>query len=356
MARVELIGLQKQWDTSTAVDGLDLTIEDGEFVAILGPSGCGKSTTLFMLAGIYLPTDGEIRFDGVRVNEVEARHRNIGIVFQSYALYPNMSVLGNIMFPLRFQKIPDAETRAREAADMVQVGDLLDRRPSQLSGGQQQRVALARALVKQPNLLLLDEPLSNLDATLRLTMRAEIRRITRSIGVTTILVTHDQLEATTMADRVICMRAGRIEQSGGSEDLYHRPDTLFVAGFMGSPPMNLIAGEVRNGALTVQGQRLAVPGAGDGRRTIGIRPELLQASADGLPADIMHVEQLGREILYTCSTAFGDVRFLEAVAHPSWHAGERVRLAFAPEHSIVFDMHGARMTDVHAELEMRIDA
>ena len=219
MARVELIGLQKQWDTSTAVDGLDLTIEDGEFVAILGPSGCGKSTTLFMLAGIYLPTDGEIRFDGVRVNEVEARHRNIGIVFQSYALYPNMSVLGNIMFPLRFQKIPDAETRAREAADMVQVGDLLDRRPSQLSGGQQQRVALARALVKQPNLLLLDEPLSNLDATLRLTMRAEIRRITRSIGVTTILVTHDQLEATTMADRVICMRAGRIEQSGGSEDL-----------------------------------------------------------------------------------------------------------------------------------------
>ena len=195
---------------------------------MLGPSGCGKSTTLMMLAGIYQPTSGDITFDGARVNDVEARGRNVGIVFQSYALYPNMSVLENIMFPLRFKKIErgEAERRAREIAALVRIDVLLDRRPSQLSGGQQQRVALARALVKRPHLLLLDEPLSNLDAGLRLTMRTEIRRIQRELGVTTILVTHDQIEATTMADRVVVMNGGRVEQEGAAEDLYERPDTL----------------------------------------------------------------------------------------------------------------------------------
>ena len=222
MARIELKNLRKDWGEAAAVTGLDLSIEDGAFVAVLGPSGCGKTTTLLLLAGIYSPSAGEIAFDGARVNDVEARDRNIGIVFQSYALYPNMNVLQNVMFPLRFKHVEpaEAERRAREIAALVRIDPLLERRPSQLSGGQQQRVALARALVKQPHLLLLDEPLSNLDASLRLSMRTEIRRIQRELGVTTILVTHDQIEATTMADRIVVMNAGRIEQEGTAEDLY----------------------------------------------------------------------------------------------------------------------------------------
>lgn len=349
MAKVELKALSKVWDTATAVDKISLTIENGEFVAILGPSGCGKSTTLFMLSGVYLPTDGDILFDGARVNDVEARYRNVGIVFQSYALYPNMNALQNIMFPLRFQKIPDAEARAREMADLVQVSELLDRRPSQLSGGQQQRIALARALVKRPNLLLLDEPLSNLDATLRLTMRAEIRRITRELAVTTILVTHDQLEATTMADRVICMNAGKIEQVGTAEDLYVRPETLFVAGFIGSPPINLIDVEANNGEIPFGNNVLDITNA-NGRITLGLRPEMLRAAEAGMPAKVTHVEPMGRETLTTVETELGVLRILEAVAHPNWRVDETLSLAFRAEDSILFDNHGQRIEGATASL------
>ena len=205
---------------------MNLAIEDGEFVALLGPSGCGKSTSLLMLAGIYLPSGGELLFDGHVVNEVEARDRNVGIVFQSYALYPHMTRARQHPVSAALQEDAargGARAAHEAAADLVQVGELLDRRPSELSGGQQQRVALARALVKEPQLLLLDEPLSNLDATLRLTMRTEIKSLQEKLGVTTILVTHDQIEATTMADRIICMRDGRIEQVGTPDDLYLRP-------------------------------------------------------------------------------------------------------------------------------------
>src|SRR5437867_2795579 len=284
MARVELKNLRKEWLGATAaVAGVDLAIEDGAFVAVLGPSGCGKTTTLMMLAGIYQPTGGEITFDGARVNDVEARGRNVGIVFQSYALYPNMSVLDNIMFPLRFKTIErtDAERRAREIAALVRVDGLLDRRPSQLSGGQQQRVALARALVKRPHLLLLDEPLSNLDAGLRLTMRTEIRRIQREPGVTTILVTHDQIEATTMADRVVVMNGGRVEQEGAADDLYERPATLFVATFVGSPPINLFDGQAAGGMLAVNEARMSVSGSAQGAVVLGLRPEILRVGGDG---------------------------------------------------------------------------
>ncbi|MEO1307883.1 MAG: ABC transporter ATP-binding protein [Pseudomonadota bacterium] len=344
MAQVTLKELNKTWDQAVAVSGMNLTIEDGEFVAILGPSGCGKSTTLFMLAGIYLPTGGEILFDGTRVNDVEARHRNVGIVFQSYALYPNMSVLQNILFPTRFQKKPDAKERAHEMAEMVQITDLLDRRPSQLSGGQQQRVALARALIKRPNLLLLDEPLSNLDATLRLTMRAEIRRITRELGVTTILVTHDQLEATTMADRVVCMNAGRIEQVGRAEDLYLRPDTLFVAGFIGSPPMNLIP--------------LPKPGldAPDKAAKLGLRPEAIRPAEAGLPARVTHVEPMGREVLTTAETSLGALRFLEATTQSRWRAMDSLHLTFAHGDAILFDETGARLPGATARMIEQIHA
>ena len=336
MAQIELKALQKAWDDAVAVQDMNLTIEDGEFVAILGPSGCGKSTTLLMLAGLYLPTGGDILFDGTRVNEVEARHRNVGIVFQSYALYPNMSVLQNILFPTRFQQAPDAEKRAREMAEMVQINQLLERRPSQLSGGQQQRVALARALIKRPNLLLLDEPLSNLDATLRLTMRAEIRRITRDLGVTTILVTHDQLEATTMADRVVCMNAGRIEQIGRAEDLYLRPDTLFVAGFIGSPPMNLIS---------LPHPLIEEPSIA---RTLGLRPEALRPAETGLPAQVTHFEPMGREVLTTVQTPLGLLRFLEAGTQPLWQVGDSLHLTHARDDAILFDGTGARIPNATA--------
>ena len=273
MARIELKDLSKAWGEVVAVEGMDLVIEDGEFVAVLGPSGCGKSTTLFMLAGIYAPTGGALTFDGAVVNEVEARDRNVGIVFQSYALYPHMNVLQNIMFPLRFKSVPDDEARRRaeEAAQLVQVEELLDRRPAQMSGGQQQRVALARALVKQPQLLLLDEPLSNLDATLRLSMRTEIKKLQRQLGVTTILVTHDQIEATTMADRIICMSKGRIEQVGPPDDLYRRPSSMFVAGFVGAPPINLLQGEAANGSVAVNG--MALPRSGDASGDGDARPQ-----------------------------------------------------------------------------------
>jgi inositol-phosphate transport system ATP-binding protein len=339
MARIELKEVRKSWIGATAVERIDLTIEDGAFVAVLGPSGCGKTTTLLMLAGIYSPTGGEIAFDGARVNDVEARDLNVGIVFQSYALYPSMSVLDNIMFPLRFKKVEraQAEARAREIAALVRIDQLLDRRPAQLSGGQQQRVALARALVKRPHLLLLDEPLSNLDAALRLSMRTEIRRIQRELGVTTILVTHDQIEATTMADRIVVMNGGRVEQEGTAKDLYERPATLFVAGFVGSPPINVFEGEAQDGTLTVRDAQLRLSGSARGSVVLGIRPESLKVDAAGTSARLIAAEPMGREVLYTAEAPMGVVRFLEAGAEARHREGESVMLAFPPQEALLFD-------------------
>jgi inositol-phosphate transport system ATP-binding protein len=344
MARIELKNVSKQWVGGTAVERIDLKIDDGAFVAVLGPSGCGKTTTLLMLAGIYSPSAGDIAFDGARVNDVEARDRNVGIVFQSYALYPNMTVLENIMFPLRFKKVEgnEAERRAREIAGLVRIDALLDRRPSQLSGGQQQRVALARALVKRPHLLLLDEPLSNLDAALRLTMRTEIRRIQRELGVTTILVTHDQIEATTMADRIVVMNAGRVEQEGAAKDLYERPETLFVASFVGSPPINLFEGRAENGAIKVHQATLRLDGAASGNVVLGIRPESLHVNGTGTPAKIVAVEPMGREVLYSVDSALGLVHFIEAGAEARHREGQSVSVAFSPEDALLFDKTSGR--------------
>ncbi len=344
MARVELRGVTKRWGRVVAVDRMDLVIEDGEFVALLGPSGCGKSTTLFMLAGIYLPSEGDILFDGRRVNEVEARDRNVGIVFQSYALYPHMTVERNIMFPLRFKKVPreEARRRALEAARMVRVEELMDRLPAQLSGGQQQRVALARALVKEPQLLLLDEPLSNLDAALRLTMRSEIKRLQRETGVTTVLVTHDQIEATTMADRIVVMRAGRIEQIGTAEDLYRRPESLFVAGFIGAPPINLLHGRAEDGRLRLGEAALPLHGGATGTVVFGIRPEHLTIADDGIPAEVVDVEPMGRESLVLARTPLGELRALVPGARLPWKAGDRVHLAFDPADVLLFDAESER--------------
>ena len=351
MARIELKNLRKEWGGAIAVAGIDLAIADGDFVAVLGPSGCGKSTTLMMLAGIYQPSSGDITFDGARVNDVEARGRNVGIVFQSYALYPNMTVLENVMFPLRFKTIErsEAEKRARETAALVRIDGLLDRRPSQLSGGQQQRVALARALVKRPHLLLLDEPQSHLDAGLRLTMRTEIRRIQRELGVTTVLVTHDQIEATTMADRVVVMNGGRVEQEGAAEDLYERPATLFVATFVGSPPINLFDGLAAGGTLAVNEARLGVAGTAQGAVVLGLRPEILRVDGTGDSGKsisrITAVEPMGREVLYTADGAFGVIRFLEAGAEPRHREGDEVPLGFPAPSALLFDKASGRRLD-----------
>lgn len=252
--RVQLKNITKSFDKKTnVIDDLNLTINDGEFVALLGPSGCGKTTTMLMIAGIYQPDEGEIYFDDKKVNDLEPKDRQIGMVFQSYALYPHMTVLDNIVFPLKQQKVPKKERieRAKEAAEMVQLGHLLDRKPSELSGGQQQRVALARAIVKRPKLLLLDEPLSNLDARLRIEMRAEISRLQKKLGITTILITHDQEEAMTLADRIALMKDGKITQYDKPMKLYKEPNNLYVAKYIGSPPMNFIEGKITDDVLQV---------------------------------------------------------------------------------------------------------
>ena len=318
---------------------MDLAIEDGEFVAILGPSGCGKSTTLFMLAGIYSPTGGTLKFDEQIVNEVEAKDRNVGIVFQSYALYPHKSVRENILFPLKFKKVPDEEATRRvdTVANMVHVDELLDRRPSQLSGGQQQRVALARALVKEPQLLLLDEPLSNLDASLRLNMRTEIKRLQRQFNLTTILVTHDQIEATTMADRIICMSKGKIEQVGSPEDLYLRPASLFVATFIGAPPINVFDGEVADGKIKVGEMALESLGPVNGGVKLGIRPEHFRFGDQGMKGRVDQIEPMGRETLYIVESPLGAVRVLDPGTVITHAIGAEVRVGFDESSPLLFD-------------------
>lgn len=353
MASVEFRNVHKSFGSVQVIEDLNLIINDGEFVALLGPSGCGKSTSLFMLAGIYLPTDGDILFDGHRVNEVEARDRNVGIVFQSYALYPHLSVRDNIRFPLRFKNVAsdEVEKRVNDASELVRISELLDRRPSQLSGGQQQRVALARALVKNPTLLLLDEPLSNLDATLRLSMRTEIKILQERLGVTTILVTHDQLEATTMADRIICMREGRIEQIGSADDLYLRPSSLFVASFIGSPPINLLGGHVDGNTVRVGDSMFDISGAGAGAVTVGLRPEHLTFGDAGLSGRIVQIEPMGREILYVVDTVIGTVRVLEAGSVATHTVGKPMALTFSEANTLVFERDtGARIADARLHI------
>ena len=354
MAQITLDNVTKSWGETRVLKPLNLQIENGEFVAILGPSGCGKSTTLFLLAGLYAPSGGAISFDGHNVNRIDARDRNVGIVFQSYALYPNLTVRENIAFPLRFKTMgkEEAARRVDEAAKLVQIGTLLDRRPSQLSGGQQQRVALARALVKEPNILLLDEPLSNLDATLRISMRAELKSIQKRLGITTLIVTHDQIEAITMADRIICMNNGEIAQIGTPDDLYRRPDNLFVAGFIGTPPMNLLSGQGEGRSLHIGDAAFGLSGAYGGAATLGLRPEdltLVDPENAGFTGEVVTVEPLGREVFYGLATSAGLIHALEhgeAVQHAP---GAMVGITCKPERTLVFDASGNRITDLHVD-------
>ncbi len=284
MATVELDDVKKRFGATQVIHGVSVDIADGEFVVIVGPSGCGKSTLLRMVAGLETITEGEIRIGGRRVNETEPMDRDIAMVFQNYALYPHMSVRQNMAYGLKIAGTPKPEIEARvgEAARLLQLAPFLDRRPRQLSGGQRQRVAMGRAIVREPAVFLFDEPLSNLDAKLRVAMRLEIKELQAKLGITALYVTHDQVEAMTMADRMIVMNAGRAEQVGAPLDVYERPQTLFAAQFIGSPAMNILRGVAETGTVRLPNDAaLPIASGASGPLTLGIRPEHLRVDPDG---------------------------------------------------------------------------
>jgi len=309
MALIRFEGVSKSFGATQVVADFDLEIGDGEFVVLVGPSGCGKTTSLRMLAGLEQPTTGRILIDGVDVTMVPSKSRELAMVFQSYALYPHMSVAENIGFALSLQKLSKAEIgrRVAAAAERLQIGHLLARKPRELSGGQRQRVAVARSIVREPRAFLFDEPLSNLDAKLRHSARVEIRTLQRQLGVTTLYVTHDQVEAMTMADRIVVMDGGRIRQVGAPMEVYRNPDSVFVASFLGAPPTNCVGGvvSVEHGAARFVAPALSVPlppGTRPGAGTLGIRPEslsLFRNSAQDLHlrGTVRFVEALGAETL-----------------------------------------------------------
>ena len=276
MAHIELNNIQKRWGDVFGVRDVNIEIADEEFLVLLGPSGCGKTTTMRMIAGLEDPTEGEIWLDGELMNEVDARDRDVAMVFQGYALYPNMTIYENIRFPLRMRDVPRSEhaERVSKAASLVEIEELLDRKPGMLSGGQRQRAALARAIVRDPRVFLMDEPLSNLDAKLRQSMRVQIKHIQRELKTTTVYVTHDQIEAMTLADRIVIMEGGLIQQVGTPDEIYNDPANAFVAGFIGSPPMNLIAGKLSNGVFEGDGVKIGnLKQKHSGDIMLGFRPE-----------------------------------------------------------------------------------
>ena len=303
MATVEFRSVTKRFEQVVAVDALSLRVADGEFMVLVGPSGCGKTTALRMVAGLETPTGGEIVIGDRVVNDDSPGRRDIAMVFQNYALYPHMSVAKNIGFALRQRRMPRAEVsaRVREVSALLGLDDLLDRKPAQLSGGQRQRVAMGRALARHPRVFLLDEPLSNLDAKLRTQLRAELKRIHRVLPTTSLYVTHDQVEAMTLGDRIAVMAEGRIQQLGVPQDVYDRPANLFVAGFIGSPPMNLLPATVRDGVLTAGSVRMPHP-VPPGEVVLGVRPERLSPVGDSDVRPVIEVvvdvvEPLGSEVM-----------------------------------------------------------
>jgi multiple sugar transport system ATP-binding protein len=346
---IKLEKIVKRYGSLPVIHGIDLQIEPGEFTVFVGPSGCGKSTLLRMIAGLEEISGGELRIDGERVNETAASKRGIAMVFQSYALYPHMSVYKNLAFGLETAgyKKPEIEARVKKAADILQIGPLLQRKPKALSGGQRQRVAIGRAIVREPKIFLFDEPLSNLDAELRVQMRVEIAKLHQTLGSTMIYVTHDQVEAMTMADKIAVLRAGKLEQFGVPLDLYNRPANLFVAGFIGSPKMNFFAGEVISGPTPLlkiaTGELIPLPQTGfsyaPGQKvTLGIRPNHVKHGSEGpLTMSVRTAEQLGGESYLYGNLGDGTPVTLHLSGQTSTAAGEVIRMAAPLEHVHLFD-------------------
>jgi sn-glycerol 3-phosphate transport system ATP-binding protein len=331
MSAIQLDRVVKGWGSARAVDGVSLTADEGSLLVLLGPSGCGKSTTLRLIAGLEQPDSGAVLIGGADVTHLAPAERGIAMVFQSYALFPHLSVAENIIFGLRVRGVSRAErdSRLKRVADIVGLAQLLERKPSQLSGGQRQRVALGRAIIAEARVCLMDEPLSNLDAKLRHEMRIEIRALQQRLGITMVYVTHDQTEAMTMADRVVLMRDGHVEQNGAPEQLYSRPATAFTARFIGTPPMNLIEG---------------------GATTIGIRPEHIRmVSQDGRAARVRSVEHLGADSIVLCELD-GQAISVRQDGFSKAAPGDEIRLAWAPSDEHQFDSAtGARLAAAPGE-------
>ncbi len=303
MASIQLHNIVKRYGGFIGVQHMTLDIADEEFLVLLGPSGCGKTTTMRMIAGLEMNTGGNIDIAGQRMTDVDARDRDVAMVFQSYALYPNMSIYENIRFPLRMRGVPkdQQDGLVRKAAEMVELGDLLERKPKALSGGQRQRAALARAIVRQPQVFLMDEPLSNLDAKLRLSMRAQLKHIQKRLQTTTVYVTHDQIEAMTLADRIAIMNKGKIQQLGTPDEIYNNPTNMFVAGFIGSTPMNLIQGSIAKGIFNGPGVKVSGLSYADNAKVVlGIRPEdvtIVAKAKAHLTAPLYSLEPTGDQTL-----------------------------------------------------------
>lgn len=358
MATVDIRDVRKSYGSNEVVHGVSARFHDGEFVVIVGPSGCGKSTLLRMIAGLEAITAGEIAIGGRVVNDLEPKARDIAMVFQNYALYPHMTVAENMSFGLRLKRFPKEEIQKRvdEAARILNIEDLLARKPRQLSGGQRQRVAMGRAIVRNPKVFLFDEPLSNLDAKLRVQMRVEIRQLHRSIGATSVFVTHDQTEAMTMADRLVVMNAGNIEQIGSPLEVYDRPASTYVAGFIGSPPMNFFGGEVRDGRATTDGGAALGPAAGAaGPVTIGVRPEHLMPVGPGdgaLRGRVRIVEELGGGRLIHLDGPHGPFIANVSVDAPlAEDADGTLGFAVEPRHVHLFDATKGHRIDAAASAE-----
>jgi len=354
MATVNLSKVQKSYGTQEVVHGIDLDVKDDEFVVLLGPSGCGKSTTLRMVAGLEDISGGEIRIGERVVNDVAPKDRKIAMVFQNYALYPHMTVSQNMAFGLKLQKMPKPEIKKKvdEVAEILELGPLLERRPAALSGGQRQRVAMGRAIVREPALFLFDEPLSNLDAKLRVQMRLEIKQLQAKLGVTSLYVTHDQVEAMTMADRMIVMNDGLAEQIGTPLEVYETPATLFAAQFIGSPAMNVFEGTASGGKVQLaNGSEVPYQGSVQGPIWVGMRPEHLEISANGfLAAELTHHEPLGSNTLSYGKLAHTDQEI--TVSLPGIHRGqaerETVNLSIDANHLHFFDKSSGQRIDSNA--------
>ncbi len=338
MAAITLSGIGKTYaGGALAVQGVSIDIADGEFVVLVGPSGCGKSTLLRMIAGLEAITEGQVTIGARVVNDLEPAERDIAMVFQNYALYPHMTVRQNLAYGLKNRRTPAAEIerRVKEAAAILEIGDYLDRKPRALSGGQRQRVAMGRAIVREPAAFLFDEPLSNLDAKLRVTMRGEIRILQKRLGTTSVYVTHDQVEAMTLADRLVVLNGGRIEQIGAPLDVYRRPASTFVAGFIGSPAMNLLPADTGGGRLAFGGTDWPCPAPMQGPVTLGIRPEDLHpTSGAGIAMAVSHVEELGAtRLIHGRSGGQSMVAAVPATAALADH----LTLTVAPEALHLFD-------------------